>query len=83
MEFTWIPANAPPPFWNCVVPTSRVLEGNCAAAADVVIFNEASMIFGGAHPGFKLPPKKHANQTYVFYAHEAAGTFGGEMRDWR
>jgi hypothetical protein len=53
--------------------------------ADVVLFNEGVLLWGGGYRnaagGIELPKKTHENQVYVYFAHEAAGTFGWEMRD--
>lgn len=63
----------------------EVVERSCADA-DVVIFNEHDFIWGGAHRdpathAIELPPKAHENQVYMYFAHEAAGGFGSELRD--
>lgn len=60
-----------------------VIEKNCDQA-DVVIFNEGNVLWHGAYrdkdnePSF--PPKAHPNQVYVYYAHEAAGSFGWDLK---
>ena len=63
-----------------------VEQNDCHADADVVIFNEHDFIWGGAHRNprtrrIELPRKAHPNQVYVYFAHEAAGGFGAELRD--
>ena len=64
-----------------------VEQNDCHASADVVIFNEHDFIWGGAHRNaarggrIELPEKAHPSQVYVYFAHEAAGGFGAELRD--
>lgn len=64
-----------------------VEQNDCHATADVVIFNEHDFIWGGAHRNvarggrIELPEKAHPSQVYVYFAHEAAGGFGAELRD--
>lgn len=64
----------------------EVTEGPCDEA-DVVIFNQAVVLWGGGYRdpanggAITFPPKKHENQVYMYFAHEAAGTFGWELRD--
>jgi hypothetical protein len=62
----------------------EVTEGPCSEA-DVVIFNEGVVLWGGGHRDAEgnvaMPPKAHPNQVYIYYAHEAAGTFGWDLMD--
>ena len=62
----------------------EVSMGNCEGA-DVVVFNEGSLLWSGGYRNaageIAFPPKTSENQVYVFFAHEAAGTFGWEQRD--
>ena len=64
-----------------------VEQNDCHANADVVIFNEHDFIWGGAHRNaarggrIELPEKAHPSQVYLYFAHEAAGGFGAELRD--
>ena len=62
----------------------EVTEDNCDDA-DVVIFNEGVFLWGGGHRNaqgnIELPPKSHKDQVYLYFAHEAAGTFGWELRE--
>lgn len=62
----------------------EVTEDNCQDA-DVVIFNEGVFLWGAGHRNaagaIELPPKSNENQVYLYFAHEAAGTFGWELKD--
>ena len=62
---------------------NELTEGPCEEA-DVVIFNQGSILWGGEHKGkdgkVKLPPKSHPDQVYIYFAHETAGTFGWELK---
>ena len=62
----------------------EITESECENA-DVVIFNEGVFLWGGGHRNaqgaIELPPKSDPNQVYMYFAHEAAGTFGWELKD--
>ena len=63
---------------------NEVTESACEDA-DVVIFNEGVFLWGGGHRNaqgaIELPKKSDPNQVYLYFAHEAAGTFGWELKD--
>ena len=63
---------------------AEITESECENA-DVVIFNEGVFLWGGGHRNaqgaIELPPKSDPNQVYMYFAHEAAGTFGWELKD--
>jgi len=63
---------------------NEVTESACEDA-DVVIFNEGVFLWGGGHRNaqgaIELPEKSDPNQVYLYFAHEAAGTFGWELKD--
>ena len=64
-----------------------VLAGQnvCAnASADVRVFSQSGYLWRGVHKGkhgeYLKPPKVSEKQVDFYFAHEAAGTFGGELR---
>ena len=63
---------------------AEITESACEDA-DVVIFNEGVFLWGGGHRNaqgaIELPPKSDPKQVYMYFAHEAAGTFGWELKD--
>lgn len=63
----------------------KVESGNCETSkADVRIFSESAYLWGGRHKtkggAYDKPAKVHPKQVDFYFAHEAAGTFGGDLR---
>ena len=63
----------------------NVQTGNCETSkADVRIFSESAYLWAGRHKGkngaYDKPAKVHPKQVDFYFAHEAAGTFGGDLR---
>ena len=67
----------------------NVVAGNCdnsieSRRADVRVFSQSAYLWRGAHKGphgeFNKPDKVNDGQIDLYFAHEAAGTFGGELR---
>lgn len=63
----------------------NVQTGNCETSkADVRIFSESAFLWAGRHKSkngaYDKPAKVHPKQVDFYFAHEAAGTFGGDLR---
>ena len=63
----------------------KVQSGNCETSkADVRVFSQSAYLWAGRHKSkngaYDKPAKVHPTQVDFYFAHEAAGTFGGELR---
>lgn len=71
----------------CVSEVVQDVGGSGCGDADVVIFNEAALIWRGAYKNgdgsYQLPPKHHPGVVYIYFAHESPAVYGSDLLDKR
>ena len=70
----------------CISEVVKGHDGSGCGDADVVLFNEGSLIWNGAYANgdsWTLPAKAHQGQVYIYFAHESPSGFGAELLNKR